>query len=129
VSGTKRKAGQLGEQVEGYQAWLAQRGHTTGTIRNMLKDLGQVGLWLSAEGLKARESQRGTDGSVPLCPARLGRTRSPTLARWFRSCAIASRAIASTNAAMRSFSGLACGSNSRVVRPWRVIFPAVAKSR
>ena len=42
MAGTRRKAGQLGPQVEGYQAWLAGRGYTTGTIRNMLKDLGQV---------------------------------------------------------------------------------------
>lgn len=53
MSGTRRKPGQLGPHVEGYQAWLAQRGYTPGTIVNMLKDLGQVGRWLSAEGLKA----------------------------------------------------------------------------
>ena len=55
MSGTRRKAGQLGLQVEGYQAWLTQRGYTPGTVRNMLKDLGQVGLWLSAEGLEAAQ--------------------------------------------------------------------------
>lgn len=55
MSGTRRKAGQLGAQVQGYQDWLAQRGYTPGTIRNMLKDLGQVGLWLSAEGLKTAD--------------------------------------------------------------------------
>ncbi|MGH9252240.1 MAG: tyrosine-type recombinase/integrase, partial [Acidimicrobiales bacterium] len=32
-----------------------QRGYTPGTIRNMLNDLGQVGQWLSAEGLGARQ--------------------------------------------------------------------------
>lgn len=53
MSGTRRKAGRLGPQVEGYQAWLAARGYTAGTIRNMLKDFGQVGSWLSAEGLTA----------------------------------------------------------------------------
>lgn len=52
MSGTRRKPGQLGPQVEGYRAWLAQRGYTSGTIVNMLKDLGQVGRWLSAEGLR-----------------------------------------------------------------------------
>jgi len=53
MSGTRRKAGRLGSQVEGYRAWLAQRGYTPGTVRNMLKDLGQVGLWMSSEGLEA----------------------------------------------------------------------------
>ena len=51
MSGTRRKAGGLGPQVEGYRAWLERRGYTPGTVRNMLKDLGQVGLWLSSESL------------------------------------------------------------------------------
>lgn len=36
---------------------------------------------------------------------------------------LASRAITSVNAPMRSISGLACGTSSRVDRPWQVIFP------
>ena len=52
MSGTRRKAGLLWPQVDGYRAWLEQRGYTPGTVRNMLKDLGQVGLWLSAEGIE-----------------------------------------------------------------------------
>jgi site-specific recombinase XerD len=55
MSGTRRKAGQLGPQVEGYRAWLTQRGYRPTTITNMLKDLGQVGLWLSTEGLEAAQ--------------------------------------------------------------------------
>jgi site-specific recombinase XerD len=55
MSGPRREAGQLGPQVEGYQAWLIQRGYTPGTVRNMLKDLGQVGLWLSTMGLEAAQ--------------------------------------------------------------------------
>jgi site-specific recombinase XerD len=55
MAGRRRKAGLLGPQVEGYRVWLAQRGYTPGTIRNMLNDLGQVGRWLSAEGLGARQ--------------------------------------------------------------------------
>ena len=39
----RRKPGQLGPQVEGYRAWLAHRGYTTQTIRNMLADLGRLG--------------------------------------------------------------------------------------
>ena len=52
---TRRKAGVLTAQVEGYRAWLAERGYTTQTARNMLKDLGQVGLWLSRHGLDAAD--------------------------------------------------------------------------
>ncbi len=53
MSGTRRKAGQLGPQVEGYRVWLSDQGYTSDTIRNMLKDLGQVGRWLSSKGLTA----------------------------------------------------------------------------
>ncbi|WP_434612234.1 tyrosine-type recombinase/integrase [Arthrobacter sp. A5] len=55
MSGPKRNDGQLGAQVEGYRAWLVRRGYTPGTIRNMLKDIGRVGRWLSSEGLRAEE--------------------------------------------------------------------------
>jgi hypothetical protein len=51
----RRKAGVLAPHVEGYRAWLAQRGYTAGSIRNMLADLGQAGLWLSRLGLEARD--------------------------------------------------------------------------
>ena len=53
MSGTRRKAGRLGPQVEGYRAWLADRGYTPATVRNMLKDLGQAGVWMSGAGLEA----------------------------------------------------------------------------
>lgn len=51
MSGTRRKPGRLGPHVEGYAAWLGERGYTPQTVRNMLKDLGQVGLWMSGVGL------------------------------------------------------------------------------
>ncbi|MFC9534309.1 tyrosine-type recombinase/integrase [Streptomyces sp. NPDC056975] len=59
IGSTRRKAGFLTAQVEGYRAWLAERGYTTLTIRNMLKDLGQVGLWLSRQGLNAADLDEG----------------------------------------------------------------------
>jgi site-specific recombinase XerD len=52
MAGTRRKPGLLGSQAEGYRAWLLQQGYTPGTVRNMLKDLGQLGLWSVAEGLE-----------------------------------------------------------------------------
>lgn len=52
MSGSRRKAGLLGSQVEGYRAWLLRRGYTPQTVRNMLKDLGQLGLWSVATGLE-----------------------------------------------------------------------------
>jgi hypothetical protein len=53
MSGTRRKAGWLGPQIGGCQAWLAHQGYTPATVRNMLKDLGQVGVWMSGAGLEA----------------------------------------------------------------------------
>lgn len=55
MSGMRRKTGLLGPEVEGYGAWLAHRGYTPLTVRNMLKDLGQVGVWLSAQGLQVAQ--------------------------------------------------------------------------
>jgi site-specific recombinase XerD len=55
MAGTRRKAGLLGPQVAGYRAWLTQRGYAPGTVGNMLKDLGRVGVWLSGEGLEASQ--------------------------------------------------------------------------
>jgi site-specific recombinase XerD len=68
MSGRRRKAGLLGPQVEGYRVWLAQRGYTPGTIKNMLNDLGQVGQWLAAEGLEA--AQLDEDRMVAFLTAR-----------------------------------------------------------
>jgi len=53
MASPRRNAGVLGPQVEGYRTWLTRQGYTQATIRNMLKDLGQVGLWLSDQGLEA----------------------------------------------------------------------------
>jgi site-specific recombinase XerD len=55
MANPRRQAGVLARHVEGYRAWLARHGYTAQTIRNMLKDLGQVGLWLSGQGLDARD--------------------------------------------------------------------------
>ena len=55
MSGTRPKPGGLGPQVEGYRAWLAQRGYTPSTVRNMLKELGQVGRWITAQELEAAQ--------------------------------------------------------------------------
>ena len=51
MSGTRRRAGLLGSEVQGYRAWLERRGYTPATARYMLKHLGQVGRWLAVEGL------------------------------------------------------------------------------
>jgi len=52
MAGTRRKAGALAAEVNGFGLWLEQRGYTPLTVRNMLKDLGQVGVWLAETGLE-----------------------------------------------------------------------------
>ncbi|TVZ00156.1 integrase [Trebonia kvetii] len=59
MASSRRKAGVLSPHVEGYRAWLARHGYTGQSIRNMLKDLGQAGLWLSGQGLEARDLDEG----------------------------------------------------------------------
>lgn len=55
MSGTRRKPAGLGPQVEGYRAWLVRRGYTPSTVCNMLKELGQVGRWLTVQDLEAQQ--------------------------------------------------------------------------
>jgi hypothetical protein len=55
MSGTRRRPGLLGPQVEGYQGWLLGLGYTPATVRNMLKELGQVGCWMASEDLAASD--------------------------------------------------------------------------
>jgi site-specific recombinase XerD len=84
MSGTRRRAGRLGPQVEGYCSWLLQRGYSPGTVRNMLNDLGQVGRWLSGEGLEV--AQLDEDVVVAFLAAQwaAGRRKVRGPARWCR---------------------------------------------
>ena len=77
MSGTRRKAGLLGPEVEGYRAWLTNRGYTPGTVRNMLKDLGQVGVWLSAEGLESAQFDEERASAFLAARRRAGHPRVP----------------------------------------------------
>ncbi len=78
MSGTRRKPGELGPHVEGYREWLARRGYTPGTVRGMLKDLGEVGRWMSREGL--REAQLDVAAMVAFLVA----SRTAAAADWVR---------------------------------------------
>ncbi|MBW8060728.1 MAG: hypothetical protein FVQ78_10525 [Solirubrobacterales bacterium] len=52
MSGTRRRPGRLGPFVEGYRERLLELGYTPGTVRGMLKVLGQLGRWMAGEGLE-----------------------------------------------------------------------------
>ena len=68
--GMRRRAGWLGPQVDGYQAWFRQREYSPDTIR-MLKELGQgrplvVGKWPGCGPV-----ERGPDRESKDLPAEL----------------------------------------------------------
>src|SRR5437764_3754222 len=48
---TRRKSGVLAGEVEPYRAWLLARGYTPGSVRLLLRNLSQLGVWLAARGL------------------------------------------------------------------------------
>lgn len=73
----RRKAGLLGPEVEGYRAWLSGRGYSPSTVRGMLKNLGQVGVWLSAEGLEAAQFDEVRVPAFLAARRRAGRLRVP----------------------------------------------------
>jgi site-specific recombinase XerD len=77
MASTRRKAGLLGPQVEGYRDWLTQRGYTPGTVRNMLKDLGQVGVWLAGAGLEASQFNQERVSEFLAARRASGRRRIP----------------------------------------------------
>lgn len=59
MSGTRRKPGGMGPYIRGYEGRLLELGYTPDTIRNMLKQMGQLGRWMAPLGLDA--SQLGTE--------------------------------------------------------------------
>ncbi|MGW3495699.1 hypothetical protein [Streptomyces sp. NPDC001020] len=75
LGSTRRKASALAPHVEGYRAWLAERGYTTQTARNMLKDLGQsllqagvdttvIALWLGHAGVRSTDAYVHADMTI-----------------------------------------------------------------
>lgn len=55
MSGTRRKPGRLGPYVDGYRSRLLSLGHTPGTVKGQLRLFGQLGRWMSSEGVAPSE--------------------------------------------------------------------------
>src|SRR5580704_14655387 len=51
MTGRRRKPGRMGPVIEGYRAWLAERGYTPGTIVGMLAMAGGLGRWMDARDI------------------------------------------------------------------------------
>jgi len=59
---TRRKPGELGLFVAGYESWLLALGYTPATVRNKLKELGQLGRWMATQGIGAAQLDAGRVG-------------------------------------------------------------------
>jgi len=68
MASTRRRASRLGREVQGYQAWLEHRGYTPGTVRNMLKELGQVGQPLMDKEVVSAAFNGHVGGGQPAYP-------------------------------------------------------------
>lgn len=55
MSGSRRKPGALGPFVEAYRSRLLAEGYTPQTVRGKLKELGQLGRWMSGSGVRVDE--------------------------------------------------------------------------
>lgn len=79
MSGTRRKPGLMGPYVDGFGSRLLELGYTPETVRNMLKDIGQLGRWMATED---REPSRLTKAAIEefLCARRQeGHRRVPSV--------------------------------------------------
>ena len=51
MSGTRRKPGRMGAHIEPFRERLLAAGYTPGTVRGLLKVMGQLGRWMDAQGV------------------------------------------------------------------------------
>ena len=82
MSGTRRKPGRLGPFVEGYRAWLLERGYSPSSVTRSLIALGHLGRWMEREDARRRSARRrgGERRSWPSTSSDRGRL--PTASVW-----------------------------------------------
>src|ERR1700677_2904158 len=73
MASTRRNPGELGPQGEGYRVWLADRGYTPQTVRNMLADLGRLGRGMLGEGLVPAKLDEDAMAAFLAAPQAAGR--------------------------------------------------------
>lgn len=79
MSGTRRKPGRLGPYVDGYRSRLLSLGHTPGTVRGQLKLLGQLGRWMSCEGVEPSQVSAARVEAFLAARRAEGHRRVPTM--------------------------------------------------
>lgn len=82
MSGTRRKPGRMGPHIGGFGARLLELGYTPGTVRGLLKDVGQLGRWMASEDVEAAQLTNGLIDAF-LCDRRTGGPRRVPSARSF----------------------------------------------
>jgi hypothetical protein len=55
MSGTRRKPGRMGPYIEGFRDRLLELAYTPGTVRNVLKVVGQLGRWMASTDVEASQ--------------------------------------------------------------------------
>jgi site-specific recombinase XerD len=60
MSGPRRKPGEMGSFIDGFEVRLTEQGYTSATIRGSLKLAGQLGRWMTNEGLAPSQLTRAT---------------------------------------------------------------------
>lgn len=79
MSGTRRKPGRLGPFVEDYRAWLSEREYTPATTRNMLKELGVLGRWMTEQSVEPGRLEAAAIESFLAARRAAGQRRVPSL--------------------------------------------------
>jgi site-specific recombinase XerD len=75
MSGTRRKPGRLGPFVDGYREWLLELGYSPSWVRQLLKDLGHLGRWMSVEDVDAAQLNADRIGAFLAGPGAARRKR------------------------------------------------------
>lgn len=81
MSGSRRKPGPLGPFVEGYRAWLLERGYSSSVVIRSLIALGHLGRWMEREALEV-DQLTAAAVSAFLAEYRSIRGRLPTASLW-----------------------------------------------
>jgi len=79
MSGTRRKPGELGPFVDGYRSRLVTLGYSSSYVRNVLKELGSLGRWMTAEQIQAGQLCESRIAEFLAERQEAGRARVPTL--------------------------------------------------
>ena len=79
MSGTRRKPGHMGPFIDGFRARLLELGYTPGTVRNELKLVGQLGLWMESEGIEVSQLTKDLIEEFISARRAAGRRKVPTI--------------------------------------------------